>query len=149
MRKSFSGSCHCGAVRFKALLDLAPNGQRSTPERQGVWWTATFRCNCSYCSKTRYWKAFTPAEDFEWTAGRDQTSNYKFGAGQIDHYFCRTCGVQTFAHAAFEEMGGEFYCVNVACLDDVSDADLAAAPLIFEDGRADEWYRSPEQTGHM
>src|SRR5688500_16848369 len=78
MKTKYPGSCHCGAVRFEAEIDLSPPAERSPPERPGVWWTTTFRCNCSYCSKSRYWKAFVPAGDFRWLSGREASSVYQF-----------------------------------------------------------------------
>ncbi len=149
MKKVYSGSCHCGSVRFRAAVDLAPPAERSPPPRPGIWWTASFRCNCSYCSKTRYWKGFVPAPEFEWMSQREHAALYQFEPREIEHYFCKTCGVQTFARATLEQLGGEFYCVNIACLDDVSDAELANVPIIYEDGREDAWDRAPQETRYL
>jgi hypothetical protein len=46
-------------------------------------------------------------------------------------------------------MGGDFVCVNVACLDDVPDEDLAAALMRFEDGAHDDWGHAPSVTAHL
>jgi hypothetical protein len=149
MKQTYRGSCHCGAIRFQAKIDLGPPGERSPPERPGPWWTTTFRCNCSYCAKTRYWKAFVPAGDFTWLVEREVSSVYRFAGGEIDHYFCKTCGIQPFMRSELEKLGGEFYCVNVACLDGVADEVLAAAPIRYEDGRGDEWTKPPAITSHL
>lgn len=149
MRKSYHGSCHCGAVRFSANCDLAPEGERSPPTRPGAWWTSTFRCNCSFCQKARFWKVFVTPEDFSVLSGEEELAEYRFGERSVRHVFCRHCGVHPFASADYEIMGGPFYAVNIACLDDASDEELANAPVVYEDGRHDAWDRAPAVTGHL
>ena len=149
MKETYEGSCHCGSIRFKCAIDLAPAEQRSTPERPGVWWTTTFRCNCSYCVKTRFWKGFVAAPDFAWISGKETSGVYQFAAREIEHFFCKVCGAHPFARSTLEQLGGEFYCVNIACLDGISDDVLANAPITYEDGRRDEWGRAPQETRHL
>lgn len=149
MKKTYHGSCHCGAVRFRAAIDLAPQGQRSEPELPGVWWTSTFRCNCSSCAKSRFWKAFVRPHDFTLLQGEDALGEYRFGERMIAHRFCTTCGVRPFASAAFEPMGGAFHAVNVACLDDATAEELDAAPIIYEDGAHDDWDHPPAHSRYL
>jgi len=149
MKKTYHGSCHCAAVRFAADIDLASAGKRSDPARPGIWWTSTFRCNCSSCLKTRFWKAFVPPEDFQLLSGADALTEYRFGEKMIGHVFCKHCGVHPFASADFEIMGGAFYAVNIVCLDDATEAELASAPIIYEDGRHNAWDKSPKVTSYL
>lgn len=133
MKADHHGSCHCGAVRFSCSLDLS---------------AGTSRCNCSACTKSRFWKAIVPAADFTLEAGEDALAEYRFGSGSIAHRFCRSCGIKPFGQGHLDEIG-DFYAVNVACLDDVSQQTLAGAPVMFEDGRHDRWDRAPEETRHL
>jgi hypothetical protein len=149
MKKTYHGSCHCRAVRFSANLDLAPEGERSEPARPGVWWTTTFRCNCSSCLKTRFWKIFVTPEDFSLLSGEEALTEYRFGERAIGHVFCKHCGVRPFASADFEMLGGPFHAVNIACLDDATDEELANAPIVHEDGRHNAWDRAPAVTGYL
>lgn len=149
MRKTYHGSCQCGAVRFAANLDLAPEGERSEPAREGPWWTSTFRCNCSFCLKMRFWKVFVTPEDFTLLSGEDALTEYRFGHKMIRHVFCKHCGAHPFASANFDIMGGAFYAVNIICLDDATDDELASAPIVYEDGRHDTWDRAPAVTSYL
>lgn len=134
MKRTYHGSCHCGAVRFACDADLE---------------AGTSRCNCSICGKGRFWKAIVLAPDFRLMQGEDSLSDYQFGSGTIHHLFCRRCGVKPFGRGHMEALGGTFYAVNLACLDDISAWELAALPVAYEDGRADHWDRAPAETRHL
>jgi hypothetical protein len=45
--------------------------------------------------------------------------------------------------------GGPFYFVAVASLDDVDEAELAAAPINYMDGKHDHYDRPPKETRLM
>jgi hypothetical protein len=138
--RTYHGSCHCGAVRFECELDLAAE---------------TTRCNCSICAKGRFWKSMVKASALRLLQGADALTDYQFGSDTIHHLFCRTCGIKPFGRANLdlefrgERMQGEYYAVNVACLDDATPEQLAAVPVRYEDGRNDRWDREPPVTGHL
>jgi hypothetical protein len=133
VKKTYTGSCHCGAVRFACDLDLA---------------AGTSRCNCSICAKGRFWKAVVPADAFRLTQGENALSDYTFGSRSIHHFFCKRCGIKPFGRGHVDEMG-DFVAVNVACLDDTTDEELAQAPVQYEDGRSSQWESPPRETRHL
>jgi hypothetical protein len=134
MMKTYHGSCHCGAVRFECELDLA---------------AGTSKCNCSACAKGRFWKAIVMAPSFRLSRGAEALLDYQFGHRVIHHLFCKHCGIKPFGRANVKELGGEFYAVNVACLDDATVEELATAPVQYEDGRHDQWDKAPAETRHL
>src|SRR5678816_962158 len=81
MLKTYSGSCHCGAVRFEAELDFSQD---------------SYRCNCSICRRTRFWPAVATPEHFRLLAGEAELTEYRFNTRKNLHYFCRHCGVRAF-----------------------------------------------------
>ena len=133
MKKTYHGSCHCGAVRFAAEIDLA---------------APSLRCNCSYCLKIRCWASLVPPTAFRLLAGEADLSEYRFGAGRERHYFCRHCGVRPFGRGD-SPRGGPFVGIGVNCLDDASVAELAQVPVTFVDGWHDAWDTPPQETRHL
>jgi len=94
--------------------------------------------------------AFVKAPELRITQGTEALTDYRYTppkmSGPFLHlYFCRHCGVRAFTGGgALPQFGGEFYAVNVACLDDATDDELAQAPIHFADGRHDDWDATAE-----
>jgi hypothetical protein len=135
--KTYSGSCHCGAARFEADMDLA---------------AGSLRCNCSICAKSRAWFAFVPADHFRLVAGGDALAEYQWTPPgrphpNLHYRFCRTCGIRVFATGK-NPKGEDIVAIAVAALDD-PDNDALAASLKYVDGRDDHFDREPEDTRLM
>jgi hypothetical protein len=121
MLATYRGSCHCGAVRFEADLDLTQS---------------SYRCNCSICRRTRFWPAVATGDGFRLLQGEDDLTQYRFHSGNNHHYFCRHCGVRPFG-VGNDTPVGKMVGVNIGCLEDVPDEVLAAIPITYVDGRSD------------
>ena len=134
MLKTYKGSCHCGAVRFEADIDLA----------QG-----TNKCNCSICTKTRNWNVIIKPGAFRLVFGEDAVTDYRFGSKQGSHLFCRTCGVRTFERGHVKEIGGDYVSIKIASLDDVDINEVIDASVRFANGRDNAWWEVPGETRHL
>jgi hypothetical protein len=130
--QTYRGSCHCGAVRFEADLDLAQS---------------SYRCNCSICRRTRFWPAVAKDGGFRLLAGEGELTEYRFNSRKNVHYFCKHCGVRSFGIGTETPMG-KMYGVNLGCLEGVSEEELSKIPITYIDGRADR-FEAPAFVAHL
>lgn len=113
----YTGSCHCGAVRYSVEIDLAQ---------------PVISCNCSMCGRSGTLLGFVPIEKFTLEQGSDALTDYQFNKHVIHHLFCKVCGIKPFARG-IGPGGKEMAAINVRCLEGVDPAKLEIKPF---DGRS-------------
>lgn len=101
--KTYSGSCHCGNVRYEVEMDLSGK---------------VIACNCSMCRRKGSLLSFVPPTNFKLLAGEGATTSYRFNRKVIDHLFCSTCGVTSFARGQKPD-GSPMIAINARCLEGV------------------------------
>lgn len=111
---TYTGSCHCDAVAYEVTGTF----------------TEGMRCNCSHCKRKGFLLAFVPESDFTLKSGADNLTTYHFNKHHIDHTFCKTCGVQSFARG-HDGNGNYMVAINLNCL---ADFDTSALTINDFDG---------------
>jgi hypothetical protein len=110
---SYTGGCHCGAVRFEVTGTI-----------DGV-----VVCNCSICAKTGYLHWEVDPETFHLLTPEDPIRCYEFGTMTSKNLFCQYCGISSFRRS---RSSPDHIDINARCLEGV-DAD--ALPVTHFDGR--------------
>lgn len=105
----YQGSCQCGAVSYEVDVDL----------------DNTVTCNCSRCQRMGFVLAFAPRKDFVLKSGDNNLTEYLFNRKQIQHLFCKTCGVESFAYGKMPD-GSAIAAINVNCLEGVEPRELTS-----------------------
>jgi hypothetical protein len=96
----YNGQCQCGAVRYTVRTAL----------------DSLMDCNCSRCRRVGWVMQPVPATAFTLLSGEGDLTLFQFNTDRIDHLFCRTCGIESFARGT-DGSGAETVMVNVNCLE--------------------------------
>lgn len=124
------GSCHCGAVTFAVEVDLAS--------------ARIARCNCTICMKVAQLGTHVKPSQFTLTSDPAKVASYAWRDAAVStRYFCPTCGIHVFGKGHIPEIGGDYVSVNLNCLDGF---DVATLPVVYWDGRHDNWMAGPRAT---
>ena len=107
MRRTYQGSCHCGAVRFEVDADI---------DHVRV-------CDCSICRRRGALLHRVPEADLRILTPMDGMSLYTFHTHAARDWFCTTCGILPFRRPRTAQ---DAWSINVRCLEDV---DLDAIPI--------------------
>ena len=85
---------------------------------------------------------------FRLLSGSDHLTQYLFNTNKNQHFFCKRCGVRAFGIGT-ETPIGKMYGINLGCLTDVSDEQLARLSITYVDGLNDRWQRAPVFLAHL
>jgi hypothetical protein len=80
-RRTFTGTCHCGAVAVAFATHIPPE----TMEIRA--------CQCSFCRKQGSEAMSDPEGRLEIRAAADGIDRYLFGHGRADYLRCTKCGI--------------------------------------------------------
>ena len=119
-RRPYTGSCHCGAIRYIVYLSMphdppAPDQLRSEDGRLRR--QLFYRCNCTTCHKAglMHLRLPSPPDDFLLLAPLDplrELAEYRCYERRLRFLFCKQCGMRCFTFAGEGELvekdvGGE------------------------------------------
>jgi len=123
--RTYHASCHCGSIRFQFKSEEITSG---------------LRCNCSICIRKGnvMSSAYYPPEAVQ-LEGEPSVAVYQFGDKDVNHCFCRTCGIFPFNRIAKipPDYTGPakpgYYRINLGC---VKEVDVFALDIDLVDGRS-------------
>lgn len=126
MVKTYSGSCHCGGIRFTVSYE---------PDELTT-------CDCSICVRRNALMAKVPENALSIQQGQELLATYEWNSKRARHHFCLRCGIYVFHR---KRAAPDHYGVNVFCLDGFDPTSIpvratrgADMTLVCEDAR-DEW----------
>src|SRR5579859_1532572 len=97
MSKTYHGSCHCKNIQYEADVDFS---------------SSTSRCNCSLCTKLRWWGMMIKPSAFRLLSPKSMDdasiTDYQVSGLDVHSLFCSKCGTHAFHKGNIEQIGGPF-----------------------------------------
>jgi len=103
--QTYTGTCHCGAVRFEIDTDF--------PELT--------MCDCSICRRKNALMVKVHENQFRLLAGEDFLTEYRFHTQTARHFFCKVCGIYPFHR---KRVTHDYFGINVHCLHEFEPAGI-------------------------
>ena len=119
MSDSFTGTCHCGAVRFIYKTNIAVSQ-----------WSVR-ACQCSFCRAHGAHATSDPSGTVKFEVARpDSLARYQFGLRTAEFLICPRCGV--YVAAVITSSRGQFATINVNTLSPSPEGLPGAQPISYE-----------------
>jgi hypothetical protein len=135
MLRTYAGSCHCRLVRIEARIDF----------NEG-----TLKCNCTFCSRLRFWHVKVRREDFRLLSDAAALTEYQGDKPVAHHPFCKRCGVHVFDRVDMPNGTGYPYInVNIMCLEQLDVSEALNAPATCQNGLQNDWSNPPSERRHL
>ncbi|QJW84561.1 GFA family protein [Ramlibacter terrae] len=112
----YTGSCHCGRVRYEAEGEV----------------DSGLACNCSICARRASLLWFVPRDKFRLLTPEADAATYMFHKHVIRHRFCPTCGIHPYGEGTAPD-GKPMAAVNLRTLENF---DVDSVPVTHFDGRS-------------
>lgn len=104
IRKTATGSCHCGNTKYVAILTLPKHPDAQFENRTPNTISRIYKCNCTPCRKMSFFHVRLVSAPSEFillhpSTGDDPLANlgdYKCNKERAHWYFCKQCGVRPF-----------------------------------------------------
>ncbi|KAJ1645908.1 hypothetical protein J3B02_005038 [Coemansia erecta] len=120
------GHCHCKAVQWEI----------QAPRKLSI-----DECNCSICDLNGFQHIIVPKSRFTLKTGKNNITTYTFNSHIAQHYFCKTCGIESFYIPRSNPDG---YSINFRCLERENVDEFEIVPF---DGK--NWEKNAGKLSHL
>lgn len=127
------GSCFCKKVKYEISIDLSKG---------------TYKCNCTYCIKTRQWgSSHVSTSALKIVEGNGELTKY-VGNNPVNYfYFCKHCGTRIYTESYWTGEGTN--AININTLDDIDRKQFSELTIHYIDGYNEVWEQEPEYSNFL